>query len=86
METALKGAGFSIVYVDNDVADPELNFTGPASSEIVANWKARLERMQGLRMRFPNTYTEICQEIMFYLGSTVRCKRNNVRFVVGRKI
>lgn len=85
METVLKWAGFSIFYVDNDVTDSELNSTGPASSEVLANWKARLERMRGLRMRFPSTYTEVCQEIMLYLGSTARCKRNNVRFVVGRK-
>ncbi len=85
MEPLLKNAGFHIVHVDNNVADPELNFSGPAKATIIANWKARLERLEGLRRQCQEAYPEICKEIMSYLASQQRCKRNNVRFVVARK-
>lgn len=85
MKPLLKKAGFNIVHVDNNVSDPELNSAVPASTAILANWEARLERMEGLRRQCPETYPEICKEVMSYLGSKQRCKRNNVRFVVARK-
>lgn len=54
----LRAAGFEIMYVDNNVFDRELNFSGAADVEILANWRARLKRMQGLRARFPTIYPD----------------------------
>lgn len=85
MEPLLKEVGFNIVHIDNNVPDPELNFSGPAYAAIVANWKARLERMEGLRGKLPDAYPEICNDIMTYLESNQRSKRNNVKFVVAKK-
>lgn len=85
METLLIQAGFKIIHVDNDITDAELNFNGAAEPYILRNWKARLERMQGLRNKFPNQYTAICAEIITSLESAQHAKRNNLRFVVARK-
>lgn len=85
METLLKQAGFNIVYVNNDVTDAELNFDGAVEPHILLNWKARLARMQGLKNRYPNEYSEICSEIITSLESNAHRKNNNVRFVVATK-
>jgi SAM-dependent methyltransferase len=86
MEGILKEVGFEITHVDNNVSDPELNFNGAANPKILANWKARLERMHGLRRKYPHFYSEIVQEITTSLTSTKHSKNNNVRFVVAKKI
>jgi SAM-dependent methyltransferase len=85
MESILRTIGFEIIYVDNNVSDIELNFSGAANVEILTNWRARLERMQGLRARFPTLYPEITKEVLESLESGKHCKNNNVRFVVAKK-
>lgn len=86
MEALLRQAGFHITYTDNNVTDKELNFDGAAEPNILHNWQARLERMQGLKSRFPNNYDEIRAEIIASLSSNEHRKNNNVRFVVAHKI
>ena len=85
MAALLTQTGFQIIHVDNDVTDAELNFNGAAEPHILRNWKARLERMYGLRNKFPTQYTTICEEIITSLESAQHCKRNNVKFVVAKK-
>ncbi|GGY83114.1 hypothetical protein GCM10011613_29970 [Cellvibrio zantedeschiae] len=85
MESLLKQVGFNIIYVNNNVTDAELNFDGSCEHQILLNWKARLERMQGLKNRYPAQYPEICNEIIGSLESSKHCKGNNVRFVVATK-
>lgn len=86
IENLLNKAGFKVIHVNNNVPDEELNFDGSASPKILENWRARLERMQGLRSKFPIIYPEIVSEILFSLESERRKKNNNVRFVVAKKI
>ena len=85
MESVLKQIGFEIIHVNNNVTDPELNFNGVASPKILATWKIRLDRMQGLQRKFPEVYSEIVQEITASLMSEKHSKNNNVRFVVAKK-
>ena len=86
LEPVLENAGFKVVYTDHDVPDQELNFSGPATSEVLNNWVSRLERMKGLRNRFSGHYSEVCEELLSYIGSPSRSARGNVRFAVGVKI
>jgi SAM-dependent methyltransferase len=78
-------AGFSVVYNDDNVADAELNFDGVASPEIYKNWQARIVRMRGLRLAFPDCYASICSELLANLQSEEHVCDNSVRFVVGVK-
>lgn len=86
IEYYLNKVGFKITHVNNNVLDEELNFDGSVSPKILKNWRARLERMQGLRSKFPVIYPEIVNEILFSLESENRRKNNNVWFVVAKKI
>ena len=86
IEFLLNKVGFKVIHVNNNVSDEELNFEGAASPKILENWRSRLERMQGLRSKFPIIYPEIVNEILFSLESENRCKNNNVRFVLAKKI
>jgi SAM-dependent methyltransferase len=85
MPGLLQSAGFEIVHVDNDVTDPELNFSGAAPKEIIEGWSARLSRMQRLKEELGAEYAEFCQELLSDLGSKQHEKRGNVRFVVAKK-
>lgn len=85
MQGLLQSAGFEIVHIDNDVTDPELNFSGAAPKEIIEGWAARLSRMQRLKEELGTEYAEFCQELLSYLGSNQHEKRGNVRFVVAKK-
>jgi SAM-dependent methyltransferase len=86
MELLLEKVGFTIIHVDNDITDCELNFNGAADSAVLASWAARLHRMQGLQGRYPDMYPEICSDIITSLRSNRHSKNNNVRFVVARKV
>jgi SAM-dependent methyltransferase len=85
MQGMLQSAGFEIVYVDNDVTDPELNFSGAASQEIIDGWAARLNRMKKLKDELKSEYTDFCNELLSNLRSDTHEKRENVRFVVAKK-
>lgn len=86
LESVLESSSFKVVYTDHDVPDQELNFRGPATSEVLNNWVSRLERMKGLRNRFSGHYDEVCEELLSYIGSPSRSPRGNVRCAVGVKI
>ncbi|WP_227992543.1 MULTISPECIES: class I SAM-dependent methyltransferase [Shewanella] len=85
MQGMLQQAGFDIVHVDSDVSDPELNFSGAASADIIAAWSARLGRMKKLRELLGEEYTEFCDELLANLSADTHDKRGNVRFVVAKK-
>jgi SAM-dependent methyltransferase len=85
MQGMLNNAGFDIVYFDNDVSDPELNFSGAAPPEIIEGWSARLSRMKNLRDLLDDEYTGFCDELLSNLRSDTHEKRGNVRFVVAKK-
>ncbi|MGV1097807.1 class I SAM-dependent DNA methyltransferase [Thiovibrio sp. JS02] len=86
MQGLLQSAGFEIVHVDNDVTDPELNFTGAAPKEIIEGWSARLNRMQRLKEELGAEYAEFCKELLSGLGSEQHEKRENVKFIVAKKL
>ncbi len=85
MQGMLQQAGFDIVHVASDVADPELNFTGTAAFDVIEGWSARLGRMKKLRELLDEEYTEFCDEFLANLSADTHDKRGNVRFVVARK-
>ncbi|MBE7214269.1 methyltransferase domain-containing protein [Shewanella benthica] len=85
MQAMLGQAGFDIVHVDNDVSDPELNFSGAASFDVIEGWSARLGRMKKLRELLGEEYAEFCDEFLANLRADTHDKRGNVRFVVAKK-
>jgi SAM-dependent methyltransferase len=86
MSQLLSDSGFKVIYMDNDVTDPELNFTGAASNEIIENWKARLARLKGMQVKLGSNYSEAYREIITSLSSQTHEKRGNVKFVVAQRI
>ena len=85
MQTMLQKVGFEIIYVDNDVYDPELNFSGVASDEIIDAWSARLNRMEKLREKLGTGYSDFSSKLLSNLSSESHEKRGCVRFVVAIK-
>ena len=85
MQDMLQNAGFEILYFDNDVTDPELNFSGAASQEIIDGWRARLNRMSKLKDELGSEYSDFCKELISNLRSESHEKRKNVRFIVAKK-
>lgn len=85
MQGLLQNAGFDILYVDNDITDPELNFAGAAAQEIIDGWAARLSRMTRLKAELGPEYSDFCNELLANLRSESHEKRENVRFVVAKK-
>lgn len=58
-----------MVHVDDDVADPELNFSGAAPQEVIKGWSSRLNRVQRLNEELGVEYAEFCNELLSGLGS-----------------
>ncbi len=85
MESMLRSVGFDIMHVNNNVADEELNFVGKATEKILTNWRARLERMHGIRAKLTTIYPEIVSEVLSSLASEDHCQNGSLRFVVARK-
>ncbi len=85
MQGLLKEAGFDILYIDDDVTDPELNFSGAATSEIIEVWSARLDRMNRLSDFLGEEYPDFCHELLSNLRASTHKKCGNVRFVVAKK-
>lgn len=85
MEAMLQAAGFQVHYRDDNVDDQELNFDGPVSAEVLLNWHARLQRMQGLQHRLGHRFVAMSNELMTHLQAPSHQKRQNVRFIVARK-
>jgi SAM-dependent methyltransferase len=85
MQSMLLAAGFEIIHVDNNVTDPELNFSGAASLDVIQGWSARLSRMQKLSELLGDKYSDFCVDLLSNLGSNSHEKRGSVRFVVAKK-
>ncbi len=85
MQQMLQQVGFETSYVDNDVIDLELNFSGAAQTDVVQGWSARLERMQKLRELLGDDYSSFCAEFLANLQSPQHQQRGCVRFVIGKK-
>jgi len=86
MQGMLKDAQFEIVHFDNDVSDPELNFSGSASEEVIEGWSARLKRMKKLSEKLGLDYMEFREDLLASLRSETHEKRGNVKFVVAKKL
>ena len=85
LSALIEAAGFKLLYRDDNVDDQELNFDGPASTEVLLNWQARMQRMQALQQKLNLHYVTLSQELMAHLRAKAHSKRNNVRFVVAQK-
>ncbi|AQS37183.1 hypothetical protein Sps_02023 [Shewanella psychrophila] len=85
MQAMLQQAGFDIVHVDEDVTDPELNFSGVASADVIEGWSARLGRMKKLKALLGEEYSDFYDEFLKNLDCDTHDKRGNVRFVVAIK-
>ncbi|QQX80977.1 methyltransferase domain-containing protein [Shewanella sp. KX20019] len=85
IEQILQQAGFEIVYVDNDITDLELNFSGTARKDVVQGWSARLARMQKLSELLGDSYSSFCAELLDNLQSSHHQQRGCVKFVVAKK-
>lgn len=85
MVALLQSAGFEIIHSDNDVTDPELNFSGAATAEVFIGWQARLSRMEKLSRELGEDYPHFCEELLSNLKDKAHEKRGNVCFVVARK-
>ena len=85
MQQMLQQVGFETSYVDNDVIDLELNFSGAAQTDVVQGWSARLERMQKLRELLGDDYSSFCAEFLANLQSPQHQQRGCVKYVVAKK-
>lgn len=85
MAELLEAAGFTLIYSDFNVSDPELNFDGAASQELLQAWSARLQRMVRLQEHLKEDYPRFCEELILSLQSPAHERRNNVGFVVANK-
>lgn len=85
MAGLLEAAGFTLTYSDFNVSDPELNFDGAASQDVLLAWSTRMQRMVRLREHLKDDYPCLCEELFFSLRSSAHEKRNNVGFVVAEK-
>ena len=85
MQAMLQQAGFDIVHLDSDVSDPELNFSGAASADVIKGWSARLGRMKKLKAFLGEEYPDFCDEFLKNLSCDTHDKRGNVRFIVAIK-
>lgn len=81
----LTNAGFSLLHLDNNMTDLELNFEGPAGPDVRQNWAARLERMPRLRQKLGAAYPAMCKSLLNFLSSPAHTRRQNVWFAVGAK-
>ncbi len=86
MDTLLKSAGFEVIFQDGNATDLELNFDGPAGSDVYVNWQARLERMKVMHRHFENDYSKICNELLLSISSQKHRKQENIKFTLARKI
>ena len=86
MQEMLEKAGFEIICVNNDVTDLELNFSGVATKEVIDSWKARLSRMKRLKEELGSQYSDFCDELLLNLACETHKKRENVKYVVAKKI
>lgn len=86
IEKLLTESGFTVVYADNDVSDVELNFDFAAPTEVVENWRARLDRLNGLKSYLSKSYEPFCNDLICHVSSNERFKSNNLRYVIAQKI
>lgn len=77
--------GLEIIIAEEDWYDIELNFSGNASKNITANWRARLERMVQLKNHFGENYGEFCDTFINSLSSEEHFSKGCVKFYVGIK-
>ncbi len=86
MRKLVRSAGFTVIYENDNVTDAELNFNGPASPSVLANWKARLERLSRLKSYCGDDYPDLCGELINSLESREHSKNSCVKFIVAKKI
>ncbi len=80
---ALRAAGFTAVQ-ESTLADDELSFQGPATSDVLEAWQQRLERMAGLR-HFLGPFEEFRRDFLDALTSSDHRSSTRVVMVVARK-
>jgi SAM-dependent methyltransferase len=86
IEELLNEAGFTTIYSDQDVNDIELNSDTAAPNEVVDNWRARLNRLSGLKSHLSGTYEHFHNELVRHISTNERSKSGSVRYVVAQKI
>lgn len=77
--------GLKVIVEEIDWYDKELNFKGKGSSEIIENWKARLERMVRLKEYLGENYTEFCRVFIESISEENHVSNECVQFYVGIK-
>lgn len=85
MPKLLEKSGFNITYRNDNVSDPELNFSGAAKDEVIQVWHSRLARMKKLEQELGAEYSSFCRELISNLSQGSHEKRDNVRFVIATK-
>jgi len=69
----------------NHVHDIELNFNGRAKEEVVAVWRARLDRLIRLKQLLDSEYFEFEREFLAHISSDSHEQRDSLKFVVAIK-
>jgi len=80
---AARDAGFHIAH-ESLLADDELCFSGPATETVRAAWKARLQRMGGLKKFLGTRYVDFEEEFLASLVSPDHRSRTRVFLVIAR--
>jgi ubiquinone/menaquinone biosynthesis C-methylase UbiE len=82
LEAHLQRAGF-VVSEACTIADRELSFQGPAPAEVIDGWRARLDRMQGLRQLCGSQFELLRTEFLGCLGHADHTCRAKVYFCIA---
>lgn len=77
--------GLEIITSEDSWYDVELNFRGRAKKDVVENWKARFERMKGLKDSFGDNYNEFCNDFINLISDENHVSTGCVKFYVGIK-
>lgn len=78
--------GLDLIVSEENWYDKELNFCGAAATEVVENWKARLERMSGLKLFLGPRYSDFCLHYIDIISRPDHVANNGVKFFVGKKL
>lgn len=84
LEESLMGAGFTIEKAI-PLPDSELSFDGPATPDVLAAWRTRLDGMRLFRDFCGAEYASVRDEFLACLAAPEHRSQARVRFVLARK-
>lgn len=85
LASLLSNSGFTITYLEKNVTDIELNFSGAAEPKVIEVWQARLGRMVKLKALLGDDFSKFEKEFIAHLQSDEHQQRNSLTYCVAVK-